>query len=456
MPIELLERFFHACIRWLYARRLPENCLAWTQVCARWRCVALGSARLWQYIDLAHARFAQEFLTRSKFAPVFIMTHAPEKRFAGSLHLHAYRICSIDVVLHSNDMQHLLEDVACDLPNLSVLSLALQPGSHNTRCHIRINHVRRLALNGIAVSWDDCSNLTQLSLRGLGETFAPSLWQLCSILDQSPELESLRIENSAITVPFWAMMPGHSIIRLPSLRELVLFSQAPQFIHYLLTQFHIPPPAKLQLTCPSYSQLPELGRIFTESDKIVDTETRVAALRLRRWSVQLLRCASAPWSENYTDISASITFLSPWQTPQIHNFRHLIDVSRLKTLELDAVILDDIPTDAMQRLFTAMPCLHTLRVALNELAVLLAILDPATTGGLLCPHLRVLSFSRSNDVWWSFDRWLRTLLECVKNRALRSARLKNLGFIRCHGINAHIVEPLRQFVDDVVVQGLDE
>ena len=54
MPIELLESIFDAYVRWLYARRLPENCPAWTQVCTRWRCVALRSVRLWQYIDLSH------------------------------------------------------------------------------------------------------------------------------------------------------------------------------------------------------------------------------------------------------------------------------------------------------------------------------------------------------------------------------------------------------------------
>ena len=202
MPNELLESIFDACVRWLYARRLPENCLAWTQVCTRWRCVALGSVRLWQYIDLSHARFAREFLIRSTFAPIFIMAHAPDKRFTGSLHPHAGRICSIDVVFRSHDMLHLLTDLGSVLPNLSALSLALQPGSQNLRCDMRINNVRRLALNGIAIPWDTCSNLTQLSLRGLGETFAPTISQLRSILDNSPELESFRTENVSFTIPF--------------------------------------------------------------------------------------------------------------------------------------------------------------------------------------------------------------------------------------------------------------
>ena len=132
-------------------------------------------------------------------------------------------------------------------------------------------------------------------------------------------------------------------------------------------------------------------------------------------------------------------------------------MSRLKTLELDAVVLDDIPTNAMQNLLVAMPCLRTLRVALNELAVLLAILDPGIASEVFCPDLTHLSFSRRNDVWWSFaDRWLPGLLECVKNRTFGAARLNNLEFIRCHGINAQVVQPLIPFVNAVVVQGLEE
>jgi len=451
LPSELLERIFDSCVCWIYWFRKPDHCLAWTQVCTRWRRVALDSPRLWRYIDISHSHFAAEFLVRSRSAPICIVSHSAERFFIDSFHPHRGRLRSIDVILRFNDMQEFLSSVGPELPNLTSLYLALLPCSRNILYDVRIPSVRQLALDGVAVPWDFCSDLTHLSLRRLGEGFSPSVYQLGSILERSPQLECLQVENIFAAVS--DRVPDF-IVALPRLHKLTLFSQPPQFISYLLAGISIPSSAKLQLTCPSFDQISASIPRCTEHIQNLDTSTDVTILRLRRWSVQLLRQTSSPWSEDLSDTSLSITFLSPLPTPLFHSLRHSFDLSRLTGVELDAGVLGDVSMSTMEDLFAAMPCITTLRVALTELGMLLALLGKPVSsapGGMLCPSLNRLSFSRPGDVWWAFaECWLQSVQTCVQDR-MQHVPIRVLEFIRCQGISVQTVEPLAKFVENIII-----
>ncbi|KAF8888236.1 hypothetical protein BD779DRAFT_1390739, partial [Infundibulicybe gibba] len=412
IPTEVLEVIFGICVSWLYGHQKPKYRLAWTQVYRRWRQISLQSPRLWQCIDLCDSRFAHEFLARSKDAPISIVSASPLKLHTENLHNHAKRLQSIDVFLFPDDMENLFASVGTNLGSLVNLSLKIPPIALGLTIDIPFPSVRRLVLESVAIQWQSCRDLTELSLRSLGAELSPSLSQLRAILRSSPMLEHLVLEYVNPSLLGGDTNPGP--IPLPHLREMQLAGKT-NIISSVLDDFHIPSTARLSLNCSFFHDLQSLFPSGLPYDRST-TPPFTTALRLARHAVYFLTSAIKPWSD-HTESSISITATSCISEPVLSTLPDLLDLSHVTVMELNTGVLADMHSLSVIGFLDRMPNLLTLRIAFNSLDKLLAALDTPPGQTTICPRLETISFSRPGEIWWQFsDRWLQAVLKLATNR----------------------------------------
>ncbi|KIM49714.1 hypothetical protein M413DRAFT_114927 [Hebeloma cylindrosporum] len=263
LPPEILEEIFDICVSWLYTytshQKPKKHRLAWTQVCQSWRRISLSSSRLWAYIDLCDARFADEFLVRSKQTPLSLVTtpkhnSSPLTLTTDKLTIHAHRLRSIDVFLSPDEMVLLFQSIGPNLWTVASLSLKLPPMKSTLLLNIAIPSVRRLNLDGVAVPWETCQNLTSLSLRGVNQEYTPSISEMYLIFMKSPRLQSIRLENytppnpdiSLPPQPQSPSQPESHFIHLAHLTDLTISTNAPTATT-LLSRLSLTPTTRLQL-----------------------------------------------------------------------------------------------------------------------------------------------------------------------------------------------------------------
>ncbi|KAF8172097.1 hypothetical protein BJ912DRAFT_106178 [Pholiota molesta] len=293
LPSEILEEIFRICVSWLYDYQKPKHPLAWTQVCCSWRQISLNSSRLWQRIDLCDSRFADEFLVRSKEAPLSIVCASPLKLTTDSLILHASRLRCIDVFLLADDMAHLFSRFGPGLPTLTRLSLKVPQQPSALTVDLAIPLVRHLVLDGVTVKWQSCHNLVHLSLRGLGPDFCPSISELHDMFANSPCLEYVRLEDMA---PRNIQTEPERSIPLIHLKNMIISAQSSTTITAILSGLYLGPHARLQL----YISLRQgLHLLFPNGLPYLSNRGRsdVGAVRLSRHSTHLLRHGAEAWSE---------------------------------------------------------------------------------------------------------------------------------------------------------------
>ena len=445
LPAEILEHIFGFCVSWIYGYEKTKHSLAWTQVCFSWRRISFNSIRLWQRIDLCNSRYANQFLVRSKEAPLSVVSASPPKSTTDNLALHAGRLHSIDVFLLPDDMAHLFSSIGGSLTNLIHLSLKIPQTSSALFLDILLPRVRRLALDCITVPWNNCHNLTHLSLRGLDPESCPSIPQLHQLFAQSPYIESIRLEkfmpkklpsDDNLTQPF----------PLPYLKDMIISSE-PLKIIALLGGMLISASCRLQLYF-SFSE--SLQSIFPHGIPQMKIGHRLDAstIRLSRHSVRFILNKTQRWSE---DISRSLFSISSASYVAIHickSLDHLLDASCITSLELNTGVLFDIPNHDMHRLFASLSNLEALSIAFNDLEEILKTLSAVQPPplNLLCPRLVEVSFSKS-DMWYQFgERWLDSIIGFARVRQRYSLPIHALEFFHCCGVSHATVGQLQEIV----------
>jgi len=451
LPAEIIEHIFDFCVSWLYGYLKPKHCLAWTQVCFSWRKISFNSSRLWQRIDLCNPRYADQFLLRSKEAPLSVVSTSPLKLTTDNLALHAARLQSIDVFLFSDDMTHLFSSIGSRLINLTHLSLKVPPTSSPLFLDIPLPCVRRLALDCVAVPWNNCLDLTHLSLRGLDPESCPSISQLYQLFSRSPYLESIRLEN---LVPKNLVLDVNLTQSFPLLHlKDVVISSEPLVIIALLNGVLLSASTRLQLYF-SFSQ--NLRSIFPHRIPQMKIGHRLDAstVRLSRHSMRFILNKTQRWSE---DLSRSLFSISSASHVAIHiceSIHHLLNASRITSLELNTGVLFDIPYHHMHRLLATLTHLETLSIAFNDLEEILKLLSAVQPPPvhLLCPRLLEITFSKPADMWWQFaDRWLDSIIDLARVRQHHSLPIHTFGFFQCHGVSPATVEKLQEIVPLVKV-----
>ncbi|KAF8061774.1 hypothetical protein FPV67DRAFT_1422547 [Lyophyllum atratum] len=479
LPTEVIEDVFGICVSWLYEHRKPEHRLAWTQVCRRWRCISFNAARLWRCIDLCDSRIAHEFLIRSGSAPIHLISTSPSRLCIGDLQNHAERVKSLDVHLFPEDLTNLFSSFGPNLPNLTSLTLKVPPVSTNFILDItaRIPRLTRVALDCVSIPWNLCTGLTHLSLRGLGAGFAPSLRQLRSIFESSPNLEHIRLGCiSPALLPTSDTPPSATaLIPLPYLRELFIAAKAPVIL-CILSSISLPPTARLQINC---SQFDGLRALFPLSPSALSMGTGLStyptldirAIRLEREGVRLFPpAARGAWLEDPSD--SIISFGSAWPISKhfLPDMPLFFDLSRVTALELGSAVLFDMARGLLVEFLAHLPAVEELRIAFSaSLAdLLLALSHPSSDASptqltpphphphnqiFLCPNLKRISFGRARDeVWWHFgEEWLPSLVALAKARHGAGIPLEALEFTRCHGVAPGVWEEFGGLVGNIWV-----
>lgn len=459
LPSEILEEIFDVCVSWLYGHHKPKHRLAWTQVCCSWRQISLNSSRLWQRIDLCDSRFADEFLVRSKEAPLSIVSASPLKLTTDNLALHINRLRCIDVFLFSDDMVRLFTSIGPTLSTaMTHLSLKVPSKSSPLALDVDIPFVHHLALDCVAIKWHTCQNLVHLSVRGLSPECCPSITELHDILEASPNLEFVRLEN--LTPPTLAT-ESRRPISLIHLTDMIISAQ-PNIVSAILASLLLGPSTRLQL----FASLSEsLHTLFPSGLPYLHGAARssTGTVRLSRHSAHFLRHGSPAWSETSAQTLFSISSAPPLSTRVCASLAHLLDLNCVTRLELNTGMLFDIPLAVLAALLTGLRSVATLCVAFNELADLLWILqghvqDASRDGGpgavprVCLPRLRTLAFSKPSDLWYHFsDRWLEPTVACAQARCLLGAPFETLEFYRCNGISPESTARLKEFVGEVAI-----
>ncbi|KAF8162715.1 hypothetical protein B0H34DRAFT_291766 [Crassisporium funariophilum] len=455
LPAEILEEIFDICVSWLYEyqKATHRHSLAWTQVCCSWRRISIDSSRLWHRIDLCNFRYAAEFLVRSKEAPLSILSASPPKVTPHNLTLHAGRLHSIDIYLFPDDMVHLFASIGGNLKNLTSLSLRVPPAPSTLFLGVSIPRVRRLALDGVAIPWDRCQDLTYLTLRGLDSYLCPSVSQLHGMFVRSPYLKFVRLQNimpPSLALDICAPIP------LPYLTDMIISANS-SVVSALLENISIGSRTRLQLY---FSLHEDVHTLFPHGlpHQTHPQRLDVGTVRLSRYSACFFQGNPQAWSDASSMSVFAMSSASALGTHVCNSLPHLLDLWRITTLEFNTAVLLDIPRKSLLMLFVNLVNLESLYIAFNDLEDLLSLLSNpqlSTTGSAsepLCPHLVTLSFSKPVDLWWHFgERWLRYILEFVLARIFLSLPIHTLEFLRCHGVSSLTTKDLQEVVPVVIV-----
>lgn len=456
LPREVLENIFIFCTSWLHGYQKPKNCLAWSQVCRDWRHIALNSGRFWRHIDLSDTRFANEFLFRSKQAPLYITTILPLTRVPDFTN-YGHRLQSLEVTLSVDIAIRFFVCVGRELPIMTRLSLSVIPMTTVLSLALTLPSLRQLSLESLAIGWGQCKNLTYLFLRGNHEANCPTLMDLHRILESSPKIEYVRLDSYAPSGGSVRLPP----IPLPCLRDFIVSSH-PLTIRSILSMICPGAYARLQF----YVSFDDLRSLFPyrlpyrPDSKAEETPVHSAwpsdtnTVRLSRHGVYFIQNDTLPWCDDPSKIILSVSSACFINVHVCDSLHHVFDGNTVTSLELNIGVLENIPLGSLECLFRNMQQLRTLCTAFNDISMLCYILESIDKTTMLpyVPQLAKLSFSRRTDTWWYFgDLWMGSILQTIRSRNDHAVPIQTLEFYDCRDICPMMVKELQNTVERVAV-----
>ncbi|KAF8990813.1 hypothetical protein BDQ17DRAFT_1547068 [Cyathus striatus] len=404
LPPEILLEIFYVCMSWNSGESRE---LAWRNVCRTWWNLARNCPRLWQCIDLCDIHLAREFIVHSKATPVSIVSSSPSNIHSFNLKINSNFLTTIDVILFPDDMQELFTVVGK---------------------HFKLPSIQRISVEGVSLAWDQCKNLTLLSLCGLEWEFSPGISQLYDVLRQSPNLEQLRlvdihpIRDESIT-------DIGDVESLLNLRDVVISAQSIVMAAIMsCIRFNSETNIQLKVLSPvAPTDIFPLGLQYP-----IDGSPHISCLHFETQELSLRLFTSSSDSPKTIILSLS----SPlWVVGvAMQNIHELIDIGQIETLEFSSEVLADIPHSLLKEFLFHMKELAVLRVARNDLQALLQVLSitggSSTPGQIACPQLRILSFTSHDDSQWvDFEtKWMDRILFCLTQRKKHGSTLQLLEF----------------------------
>jgi hypothetical protein len=249
LPDDLLTRVFRTCMPRGYFWRPPSRQqLVFTHVCSHWRSVGLQDPVLWASLNLNHGAVAQEFLSRSGQAPLFLYVEIHEGSgdftapydplidarwlddIIGIIYLHASRIRGIRIHGSNRDWR-VIEDTLtrneARFPGLQYIDASVYhpwdaaPGASSnpglswaTDASLHHLHLRDCRFD---LAPFDPSCIRSLHLHNSqAHTIDAAQWHY--MLSSATRLESLHIADR-VAMP---TMDGESLVELPHLVDIRL------------------------------------------------------------------------------------------------------------------------------------------------------------------------------------------------------------------------------------------
>lgn len=290
---EVLAHIFSYCVPHLGPVSITNNGASWlsfSQVCRRWRCIALGERRLWSCPVMRNTTLALEMVHRAGRCPlsldIDLCTREPSKhakqlttsQVVLCMKLDTVRFLSIKALQRLGDLRRLLDFPPGPAPILEelVLDTSACPTYLPTGLPFTTTpRLRALQLRGLLLPSDSglFDNLTQLVIDNAPcykrtNPARQPVTSLLQILCRAPQLVSLQL-NRALCFDDAADLHLGSV-RLPQLRTLSLVESVPAvcLLRHLelpqLTQLTIQPvtPTSSEAILALYSWLQQF---FTDS-----------------------------------------------------------------------------------------------------------------------------------------------------------------------------------------------
>ncbi|KAF5341934.1 hypothetical protein D9611_001279 [Ephemerocybe angulata] len=262
-------------------RQGPSVDMSWlpctTQVCRRWREIALSCPALWSHISFATPELTQLMLLRSKNTPIsvtFVALSWPggkgyPRHIFDALSWQSHRLKSIELLNRGNAtfdydtetiyLDDVLSNCSGPMPILESLRLSDQQGRGfkfpGRSFPDGTPALKYLEAHGCEISsWQALplgTSLTTLHLEAHPGAVRPSIAELHSCLDRVPSLLSLHL-TSFLPVDFQdnPKLSERLPQVLPHLEEMRLVDYV-RPISNLLRAFYIPPSTSLEIVCDS-------------------------------------------------------------------------------------------------------------------------------------------------------------------------------------------------------------
>jgi hypothetical protein len=511
LPPEILSTIFkwveimQAQVRGSYAYGARMSWISVTHVCSHWRHVALECPGLWSRIEIQSVSgtsitSAEDFLTRSKRAP---LTLTADIRPASQERIRS-------VLMHMDRMQELVLNSVGQLdqglftimetypaPLLERFDISfIQGGVNSPRLPDQLfagNHpsLRELRLTNCSHSWNLPSLDTLVSLRisddsGVGSDRFPSLFQLISILSNTPNLEQLELVGNIPSSP-----PGgqlHSLI-LPRLSKLSLKGNIAQCVE-LLDHITYPATSSVKFTSlgPVTHTLTDVLRIMRHTinpERHIGTRQPLQYLALassipiagryyiKGWGVPG-SYSETPLGEPpiYLDMGGRVGSYNPWNEERHVEFWNILPLEDLHCLDVIRLGLQE-PTwmsfcGRLDRL-TILKVDETggarsiLRILSTDRPKVEQQGDnyPQNPLPLYFPALRGLSIFHWNfetppgDDGEQTSELFKLLVGCLEKRSRLGARMETMNILDCRCISRSDVEELEHVVSHVTWDGIE-
>ncbi|KAH8102268.1 hypothetical protein BXZ70DRAFT_931247 [Cristinia sonorae] len=362
LPAEIL------CLIFLSVRQADGSVwdiIAISQVCQRWREIALGNSELWTHLTIRHGPFSLTLVERAAGRPLHLQEWHTSEQPPDWLTGWMKRVQTVDLELSHQRMQKFSEYLALDAwDSLESLSLAVEYDDLAVFTanfgfggqvppmlqHLQLRHVGPSFWNGLMFG----RNLRTLDLE-LDKQLMPNFAVFMRLLNNHPTLEILKLTvfgrwpYPAITP---AIPPSAATVTLETIRHIELQVERDMDSAALFRHLNIPLPSgkrfgfSLQVHTQDYRSSESAGPLFSlpaDSSNLAILETMTHASLTQgctvgtSWLIQL--SAYDVDSESYVDISGWLCNAS--QSARAHSFRlnlirfgTLFDRNHLTSLEI--------------------------------------------------------------------------------------------------------------------------
>ncbi|TDL23895.1 hypothetical protein BD410DRAFT_786563 [Rickenella mellea] len=253
LPPELMAKIFYIITISKWDGCLPCKRFAFTRVCRLWREVALNSPLLWTHTNVSRCDEFEEFIRRSKTVPFscrlpLVSNSCLEPRAILSSQIFGLLLDQVprlhELLIHTSFLirnEPLSEVFSLHAPRLEKLQIN---GQHSSGSIQRISllsshypNLKKLHINGASMDYNfGCfRGLRTLTISHLTSPHSPTLKELLSVLQASPDLKSLALQNLALKLPK-ELTPGDiPAISLLKLQHLLFTFQPdiPRFLSFL-------------------------------------------------------------------------------------------------------------------------------------------------------------------------------------------------------------------------------
>ncbi|KDQ63268.1 hypothetical protein JAAARDRAFT_202742 [Jaapia argillacea MUCL 33604] len=446
-----------------------------TQVCHYWREVGIGCPALWADLALVDYRWTELMLKRSTQVPLTIRVHTTRRNWLGvikivrSMSTETSRFKDVEIDAEAHDLAKITQRWTSAAPQLESLDLSagLVGRSADKPFHLsdeifggEAPCLAYLKLDGCSIGWRSglLQALTHLELHNI--PFQPTFSEFLAVLERASSLETLHCDDSISNVRDEEEIGSAVVVRLPSLRKLIL-SEHILVVDRLLRYLLIPASAARIISCSDAWVVPEMVSAFSRvvgsncvGDRKVITHAHIS---VEDYSFKL------EGHEMKSD-RAAFSFAQRCSRPilKIEALRAMCNNPALSSIEL--VSIDDQGGRRMNNWVEALGVLHdikTVMVSINWTGVVSCLGATAagvgSSGSVFFPNLRVLMFSHIRcPAVCREDRFCDQLFDGLTARTKNGGRrLENL-FVNnssCYGLHDQDIHPL---VDRFVWFGQDE